>query len=86
MYLLATKHLMDVAVLGRVTIDPKVCHGKPCIRGFRSPVESVLEFLASGMRHEEILGDYPNPEREDILAVLVCATRLAHVKRTVPAA
>ena len=77
---------MDAALLGRITIDPEVCHGKPCIQGLRYPVESVLELLASGMRDEEILGDHPDLEREDILAVLVYAARLAQVKRTVPAA
>ena len=79
-------NFMNAALLGRITIDPEVCHGKPCIRGLRYPVESVLELLGSGMSSEEILGDYPDLEREDILAVLVYATRLAQVKRTVPAA
>ena len=41
-----------------ITIDPTVCHGKPCIRSLRYPVESVLEWLASGMTTEEILADY----------------------------
>jgi len=77
---------MNEALLGRITIDPEVCHGKPCIRGLRYPVESVLELLGSGMSSEEILGDYPDLERDDILAVLVYATRLAQVKRTVPLA
>lgn len=66
---------------GRITVDPLVCHGKPCIRGLRYPVESVLEWLASGMTTEEILADYEDMEREDILAVLSYAARLAHVKR-----
>jgi len=65
----------------RITIDPAVCHGKPCIRGLRYPVENVLEWLASGMSIEEILGDYADLEREDILAVLDFAARLAHTKR-----
>jgi uncharacterized protein (DUF433 family) len=65
----------------RITIDPAVCHGKPCIRGLRYPVENVLEWLASGMTTEEILADYEDLEREDILAVLSYAARLAHVKR-----
>ena len=54
----------------RITIDPAICHGKPCIRGLRYPVENVLEWLASGMSIEEILADYEDLEREDILAVL----------------
>ena len=66
----------------RITIDPAICHGKPCIRGLRYPVETILEWLAAGMTAEEILGDYEDLEREDILAALGFAARLAHVKRT----
>jgi len=65
----------------RITVDPLLCHGKPCIRGLRYPVENVLEWLASGMTTEEILADYADLEREDILAALSFAARLAHVKR-----
>lgn len=54
----------------RITIDPDICHGKPCIRGLRYPVETILELLSSGMTPEEILADYEDLEREDILAVL----------------
>ena len=54
----------------RITVDPLVCHGKPCIRGLRYPVENVLEWLASGMTTEEILRDNEDLEREDILAAL----------------
>ena len=65
----------------RITIDPAICHGKPCIRGLRYPVENVLEWLASGMSIEEILADYEDLDREDIFAALSFAARLAHVKR-----
>lgn len=65
----------------RITIDPAICHGKPCIRGLRYPVENVLEWLSSGMTIEDILTDYADLEREDILAVLAFAARLAHVNR-----
>ena len=41
--------------LDRITIDPNICHGKPCIRGMRYPVENVLEWLASGMTIDDIL-------------------------------
>jgi len=64
----------------RITIDPKICHGKPCIRGLRYPVENVLEWLASGMSVDDILIDYEDLERDDILAALAYAARLAHVK------
>ncbi len=65
----------------RITIDPAICHGKPCIRGLRYPVEVILELLSSGMTMEEILADYEDLEREDILAVLAFAARLSQVKR-----
>ena len=65
----------------RVTIDPAICHGKPCIRGLRYPVENILEWLAGGMRIDQILADYEDLEREDILAALSFAARLTHVKR-----
>ncbi|MDO8789794.1 MAG: DUF433 domain-containing protein [Sulfuritalea sp.] len=65
----------------RVTIDPAICHGKPCIRGLRYPVENILEWLAGGMSIDQILVDYEDLEREDILAALSFAARLTHVKR-----
>ncbi len=65
----------------RITIDPEVCHGKPCIRGLRYPVEMILELLSSGMTADEILADYEDLERDDIRATLVFATRLTQVKR-----
>ena len=68
----------------RITIDPDICHGKPCIRGLRYPVELILELLSSGMSSEEILDDYEDLEREDILAALSFATRLSQIKRIEP--
>lgn len=65
----------------RITIDPAVCHGKPCIRGLRYPVENLLELLAGGMSVEQILADYEDLEREDVFAALSYAARLTHVKR-----
>src|SRR5438445_10234775 len=62
--------------LSRITIDPNVCHGKPTIRGLRYPVETILELLSSGMTTDEILADYEDLEREDILAVLAYAAHL----------
>lgn len=69
----------------RITIDPEICHGKPTIRGLRYPVEMILELLSSGMTIEEILADYEDLEREDILAALAFATRLSRIKRIEPA-
>lgn len=57
-------------VLDRITIDPQICHGKPVIRGFRYPVETMLELMSSGMTLDEILADYEDLEREDLLAAL----------------
>jgi len=65
----------------RITMDPNVCHGKPTIRGLRYPVESILELLSAGMTTDEILADYEDLQREDILAVLAYAARLSQVKR-----
>lgn len=70
----------------RITIDPTICHGKPTIRGLRYPVEVILDLLSSGMTHDEILDDYPDLEREDILAVLEYAARLVRTKRIEPLA
>lgn len=61
-------HKMDVPLLERITIDPNICHGKPCIRGLRYPVEFLLELLSSGMTHDEILADYEDLEETDLLA------------------
>ena len=60
--------------------------GKPCIRGLRYPVETLLELLSAGMTVEEILAgyDYEDLERADVLAALVFATRLSQVKRMQP--
>ena len=71
-------------LLSRITIDPAVCHGKPCVRGLRYPVEVLLELLSWGMRNVEILGDYEDLERDDLLAVLAYAARLARTRRLQP--
>ena len=67
-------------VHSRITIDPQICHGKPCIRGLRYPVTTILELLASGMTRQEILADYADLEEEDIQACLQYAARLSDVK------
>jgi uncharacterized protein (DUF433 family) len=71
-------------LLSRITIDPGICHGKPCVRGLRYPVEVLLELLSSGMTFDEILSDYDDLEREDLLAVLAFAARLSQTKRLQP--
>ena len=54
----------------RITIDPEICHGKPCIRGLRYPVESMLEYLAGGDSFDDVLREFPDLEREDLLACM----------------
>jgi len=71
-------------LLSRITIDPAVCHGKPCVRGLRYPVETLLELLSSEMTIDEILADYEDLERDDLLAVLAFAARLARTRRLKP--
>ncbi len=65
------------ALLSRITINPNVCFGKPCIRGHRIWVSLILDFLASGMTVEEILREYPDLVREDILACIAYGAEMA---------
>jgi uncharacterized protein (DUF433 family) len=68
-------------LLNRITINPAICHGKPCIRGLRYPVETMLELLSAGMTIEEILLDYPDLERDDLLAVLAFISSRRHAEK-----
>jgi uncharacterized protein (DUF433 family) len=63
----------ETELLTRITSHPNICHGKPVIRGLRYPVENILELLASGMTHQEILADYEDLEEEDLRAALLFA-------------
>ncbi len=65
----------------RITINPDICHGKPCIRGMRWPVEVILDLLGSEMSINEILEDHPELEKEDILASLNYARLLVKYGR-----
>ena len=67
----------------RITMDPDKCFGKPCIRGLRMPVASVLSYLSSGMTIDEILKEWPELEREDIYQALGYAA-LTMEERIVP--
>jgi uncharacterized protein (DUF433 family) len=62
-------------LLTRITMDPAICHGKPCIRGLRYPVEAMLELLRSGMTPDEILAEYEDLEEDDLKAVGAYAKR-----------
>ena len=61
---------MSGELYNRITINPEICHGKPTVRGLRYPVEMLLALMASGMSVEEIIDDYPDLQRDDILACL----------------
>ena len=72
---------MTALLSERITIDPDICHGKPCIRGLRYPVETILEWMSAGMGIEEILSDYEDLEKEDILAALEFASKAIKIQR-----
>jgi uncharacterized protein (DUF433 family) len=61
--------------LHRITVDPVLCGGRPCLRGLRIRVSDVLDLLAAGASREEILSDYPLLESGDIAAALEYAAR-----------
>lgn len=67
----------------RITIDPEICLGTPCIRRLRMPVSSILKYLASGLSVEEILEDWPDLEKEDIYQALDYAAWISSEK-TIP--
>lgn len=66
-----------VSPLDRISIDPQVCFGKPCIKGTRIWVSLILDFLANGESEDDILAAYPQLSREDILAALAYAAEVA---------
>lgn len=68
----------------RITLDPAKCFGKPCARGLRIPVASILGYLSSGMSVDEILTEWPELQREDIFQALGYAA-LSMEERIVPA-
>lgn len=67
----------------RITLDPEKCFGKPCIRGLRIPITSILSYLSSGMTIDDILNEWHELEREDILQALGYAA-WAMEERVVP--
>jgi len=70
--------------LERITVDPAVCHGQPVVRGLRYPVAMLLELLSSGMTIQDVLADYPDLERDDLLAALEFGALTASGQRLVP--
>jgi uncharacterized protein (DUF433 family) len=68
---------MENELLKRITLNPKVCFGKPTIRNKRYPVETMLDLMSAGMTTEEILEDYPDLEKEDLQACLLYQNSLS---------
>ncbi len=64
-------------LLERISVDPNVCFGKPCIRGTRIWVSLILDFLANGMTMEEILAEYPSLKLEDIRAAIAYGAEMS---------
>jgi len=64
-------------LLKRISIDPNICFGKPCIRGHRIWVSLILDFMASGMSAEAILQEYPGLENEDVLACIAYGAEMS---------
>lgn len=61
--------MSSAELLTRITINPNICHGKPCVRGLRYPVEFLLELLNSDTELKDILADYPDIDADDLKAV-----------------
>jgi uncharacterized protein (DUF433 family) len=72
---------MNAGLLERITIEPGKCGGRPCIRGMRIRVNDVLEMLGEAVSMDEMLSDFPDLEREDILACLQFAARRTDIVR-----
>ena len=68
---------MKHELLKRITIDPGKCFGKPCIRGHRIWVSLILDMLADGLTMEDVIENYPDLEREDILACIAYGSQMA---------
>jgi uncharacterized protein (DUF433 family) len=64
-------------MLQRISVDPNICFGKPCIRGTRIWVSRILDFLAAGMTMEEILEEYPQLTTQDILAAIAYGAEMS---------
>jgi uncharacterized protein (DUF433 family) len=67
-------------LLSRISINPNICVGKPCIKGHRIWVSLILDFLASGSTMAEILEEYPQLETEDILACIAYGAEMSRVR------
>ncbi len=75
---------MNDRLLDRISVDPDICHGKPCIRGTRIMVTVILDNLAEGLSPEEIVAEYPPLTAEDVQVAIAYAAVLAREEELIP--
>ena len=68
----------------RITVDPRILVGKPVVKGTRISVEMVVDLLAAGWTHEQVLDSYPTLKADDVLACLAYASELLHEEKVFP--
>lgn len=78
--------MLEQELLSRITTDPEICQGKPCIRGLRYPVEFVLEMLSGPTTVAAFLKDHSDLEEDDVRAVIAYGARAIRLKRMIPLA
>lgn len=78
--------MSETDLLSRVTMDPRICHGKPCIRGLRYPIEFILEMLIGPTTQNDFLRDYPDLEEDDLKAAFAFAAKMSRTKSIEPLA
>jgi uncharacterized protein (DUF433 family) len=69
---------------GRIIVDPRILTGKPVVKGTRISVELVMDLLAAGWNHQQVLDSYPSLTQEDVLACLGYASEVLHGERVYP--
>lgn len=76
--------MSEKELLNRITVDADICHGKPCIRGLRYPVEFILEMLSGATTPALFLKEYPDLQEEDLKAAFAYAAKMSRTKRFEP--
>ena len=73
--------MSEKELLNRITVNVDICHGKPCIRGLRYPVEFILEMLSGPTTSAQFLQEYPDLQEDDLKAALAYAAKMSRTKR-----
>ena len=73
--------MSEKELLNRITVNADICHGKPCIRGLRYPVEFILEMLSGSTTSAQFLQEYPDLQEDDLKAALAYAAKMSRTKR-----